>query len=59
MTDRGNQTVRRTTGDDAAISDFDVGRLDRPLRRLSKDEKAMIVVERHRRSGDARGAKPG
>ncbi len=48
MTDGGYQAVRRAMWVDAEISGFDVARLNRPLRRVSKDEKAVIVAECHR-----------
>ncbi len=48
MTDGGSQAVRRAMWVDAEISGFEVERLNRPLRRLSKDEKAVIVAECHR-----------
>ena len=48
MTDEGQQAVRRSMWLDAEISGFEVERLNRPPRRLSRDEKAVIVAERHR-----------
>ena len=48
MSDGGYQAMRRAMWVDAEISGFDVARLDRPPRRLSLDEKAVIVAECHR-----------
>ena len=48
MTDGGYQAVLRAMWADAEISGFEIERLNRPLRRLSKDEKVVIVAECHR-----------
>ena len=48
MADGGFRSARRAMWVDAEISGFEVERLHRPLRRLSKHEKAVIVAECHR-----------
>ena len=45
MTNGGFQAARRATWVDTEILGFNTARLDRPRRRLSNNEKGVIVAE--------------